>query len=123
MKDIAAVGLLQEPMARKSDSYYQLAFGHCRVDALRGLQRAGQVGQHRDRSRWRPSPTSRWPTSPLARTAPARTLPPSRRITAWARALREIPDVTIQGLADKVGIDRGVMSRYLDHTGSCPSRW
>ena len=38
---------------------------------------------------------------------------PIEQITAWAKALREIPDVTIQGLADKVGIDRGVMSRYL----------
>ena len=44
MKDIEAVGLLQEPMARKSDSYYQLAFGHCRIDALRGLQEQEKWG-------------------------------------------------------------------------------
>ena len=112
MKDIEAVGLLQEPMARKSDNYYQLAFGHCRVDALRGLQEQEKWGSTVT-VKVAPLTDQQMAYIALSENSARKDVTPIEQITAWAKALREIPDVTIQGLADKVGIDRGVMSRYL----------
>ena len=112
MKDIEAVGLLQEPMARKSDNYYQLAFGHCRVEALRGLQEQEKWGST-VKVKVAPLTDQQMAYIALSENSARKDVTPIEQITAWAKALREIPDVTIQGLADKVGIDRGVMSRYL----------
>ena len=112
MKDIEAVGLLQEPMARKSDNYYQLAFGHCRVDALRGLQEQEKWGST-VKVKVAPLTDQQMAYIALSENSARKDVTPIEQITAWAKALREIDDVTIQGLADKVGIDRGVMSRYL----------
>lgn len=41
--DISRNGLLQKPLARQVDSHYQLAFGHCRVRALRLLYQQGKT--------------------------------------------------------------------------------
>ena len=111
-ESILRVGLLQEPLARSQDAYFQLAFGHSRIEAVRGLH---------DRGDW--GPTVRLKVSELDDEAMAlialtenqarKDLTPAEEITAWAKVIREIDGMTIQSLADKVGVDRTTMSKNL----------
>ena len=41
---MVAVGMLQEPLARWQGTQFELAFGHCRVEAARRLHERGQWG-------------------------------------------------------------------------------
>ena len=111
-ESILAVGLLQEPLARRQNGSFQLAFGHSRVEAVRGLHERGDWG-----------PTIRLKVSDLADADMAyialaenrarKDLTPLEEVSAWAKVLREIPGVTIQSLADKVGVDRTTMSKNV----------
>ena len=107
-----AVGLLQEPQAREKDGRYQLAFGHCRVETLRGLYERGE---------WEPTvklkivdlTDEQMAYIALTENRARRNLTPAEEISAWAKVLKEVAGVTIQGLADKVGVDRTTMSKNL----------
>ena len=111
-ESILAVGLLQEPLARRQNGSFQLAFGHSRVEAVRGLHERGDWG-----------PTIRLKVADLANEDMAyvaltenrarKDLTPLEEVSAWAKVLREIPGVTIQSLADKVRVDRTTMSKNL----------
>ena len=109
---ILAVGLLQEPLSRRAEGYFQLAFGHSRIEALKLL---------REREEW--GPTVRLKVADLSDEDMAfialtenqarKNLTPAEEISAWAKVLREIEGVTIQSLADRVGVDRTTMSKNL----------
>lgn len=111
-EDIHKLGLHQEPMARPVGVRFQLAFGHSRIDAIRLLH---------DTDRWGPSVMLKVAEKTddemayiaLSENRARKNLTPMEEISAWAKAVREIEGVTIQSLADKVGIDRGAMSRYI----------
>ena len=113
-EDIHNVGLLQEPMARPSGDgvRYQLAFGHTRIEALRLLQESGRWGNSvlikvEDLS------DERMAYVALSENRARKQLTPMEEISAWAKAVREIDQVTVQSLADRVGLDRSTMSRQL----------
>ena len=40
-------------------------------------------------------------------------LTPMEEIAAWAKAIQEIPEITQQTLADRIGVDRTTMTKYL----------
>ena len=111
-ESILAVGVLQEPLARQTDSGYQLAFGHSRIEALRELHGQGKWGA-----------TARMKISPLSDEDMAfialeenrqrKDLTPMEEISAWAKVLRDIPGVTVQSLAKRIGVDRTTMSKNL----------
>ena len=111
-QNILAVGLLQEPMARRKENLFQLAFGHRRIDAIRGLHENGQWGPA-VRLKVAELSDEDMAYIALSENRARKDLAPAEEITAWAKVLREIPGVTIQSLADKVGIDRSTMSKNL----------
>ena len=111
-KDIEAVGLLQEPMARMDGICYQLAFGHCRIDALRLLQEQGKWGAT-VRLKVQQLTDDEMAYIALSENSARQDITPAEQIRAWAKAITEIPGITIQSLADKVGIDRTTMSKNL----------
>ena len=110
--DILAVGLLQEPMAREVDGRYQLAFGHRRIEALRGLHAVGQWGATAT-LKVQELTDEKLALIALSENRSREDLTPAEEISAWAKVLREIPGVTIQSLADTVGVDRTTMSKNL----------
>ena len=111
--DILAVGmLLQEPMARPANGRYQIGFGHRRVEALRGLRAGGQWGDTVV-MKVKELTDKEMAFIALSENRAREDLTPAEEISAWAKALREIPDVTIQSLADAVGVDRTTMSKNL----------
>ena len=109
---ILAVGLLDEPRAREKEGRYELAYGHTRVEALRGLHATGQWG-----------PTVTLKVSPhtdedmaymaMEENRSRKDLTAAEEISGWAKILREIPGVTVQSLADRAGVDRSTMSKNL----------
>ena len=109
---MAVGGLLQFPMARDRGGRYQLAFGHRRVEAVRGLHRAGKWGgtvllRVQDLS------DKQMAFIALTENRAREDLTPAEEISAWAKVLRDIEGVTIQSLADTVGVDRTTMSKNL----------
>lgn len=110
--DIWRYGLLQEPMVRpRPQGGYELAFGHSRVKALAVL-----------------TETHRWPSTvtvkikylsdeemayvALSENRVRKDLTSLEVLTAWKKAIA-IDGVTIQSLADRVGVDRTTMSKNL----------
>ena len=110
--DIMSVGLLQEPMARQVEGRYQLAFGHRRIEALRGLSACGKWGTTAT-IKVQPLTDQQMAYIALAENRAREDLTPAEEIRAWAKVLREIEGVTIQSLADAVGVDRTTMSKNL----------
>ncbi len=111
--DIKSVGrLLQEPLTRPAgEDAYQLAFGHSRIATLRLLH---------ERKQWPANVTVKVAalSDPdmayiaLSENRARKDLTALEELSAWARAL-EIEQVTIQSLADRVGVDRTTMSKNL----------
>ena len=113
--DIIAVGrLLQEPLTRPSAgdaNTYELAFGHSRIAALRLLH---------SRKEWPATVTvkvaaltdSDMAYIALSENRARKDLTALEELSAWSRAL-EIDGITIQSLADRVGVDRTTMSKNL----------
>ena len=110
--DIISVGrLLQAPLARPVDDGFQLAFGHSRVAALRLLH---------ERKQWPATVTvsvselsdKEMAYIALSENRARKDLTALEELTAWSRAL-EIDGVTIQSLADKVGVHFSTMSKNL----------
>ena len=113
--DILSVGrLLQEPLTRPSptqDGFYQMAFGHSRVASLRRLHA---------QKKWPATVTVKvsdlsdkeMAYTALSENRARKDLTPLEEINAWSKAL-EIDGVTIQALADRVGVDRSTMSKNL----------
>ena len=112
-------GLLQPPAGRMNEGaaegkpgVVQLAFGHYRVEAIRRLVDAG---------RWEgdvPMVIVELDDAGMFMTAlvenSARTdLTQLEEYQAYARALKEIEGLTIQALADSIGIDRSTLSNNL----------
>lgn len=114
-EDIYTVGLLHDPMVRPAGDgvRYQLAHGHSRVAAVRLLHES---------DRWGSSilvkvdnlSDDQMAYIALSENRARKNLTTIEEISAWAKAVRDIDAITIQSLADRVGIDRGVMSRYID---------
>ena len=111
-EEILAVGLLQEPMARHKEGRYQLAFGHRRIEAVRGLNSTGQWGETVT-LKVRDLTDREMAFIALAENRAREDLTPAEEIHAWAKALREIDGLTIQSLADAVRVDRTTMSKNL----------
>ena len=111
--DIKSVGrLLQEPLTRPAgEDAYQLAFGHSRIAALRLLH---------SRKEWPATVTVKvaelsdeeMAYIALSENRARKDLTALEELSAWSRAL-EIDGVTIQSLADRVGVDRSTMSKNL----------
>ena len=123
-ESILAVGLLQEPRARPVATGYQLAFGHSasRPSDCSTAGGLGADGHTEGRRALRPGDGLHSFDREPGEEGPDA----GEEITAWARVLREIPGVTIQGLADKVGVDRTTMSKnlaILDLPGSVLALW
>ena len=112
MDSIESVGLLQEPMARHKGGKYQLAFGHSRIEALRGLH---AQGKRHSRVNLKVAKLADEDMAYIALTENRvrKDLAPAEELAAWAKVLSEIEGVTIQSLADKVGVDRSTMSKNL----------
>ena len=114
-EDIHAIGrLLQEPMARPAGDgvRYQLAHGHRRVEALRYLHESDRWGAT-VRLKVEQLSDQDMAYISLSENRARKDLTPAEEISAWAKVLREIEGVTIQSLADKVGVDRTTMSKNL----------
>ena len=109
---IAAVGLLQEPLARRHDGYFQLAFGHSRIEAIRFLQGNGQWGSS-VRLKVQDLTDEQMAYIALRENMDRKNLTPAEEIRAWAKILNEIEGVTVQRLADEAGVDRTTMSKNL----------
>ena len=111
MDSIEAVGLLQEPLARHKGGKYQLAFGHSRIEALRGLH---AQGKRHSRVKLKVAQLTDEDMAYIALTENRvrKDLAPAEELAAWAKVL-EIEGVTIQSLADKIGVDRTTMSKNL----------
>ena len=110
--DILSVGrLLQAPLTRPVDDGFQLAFGHSRVAALRLLH---------SRKEWPATVTvsvseltdEEMAYIALSENRARKDLTALEELTAWSRAL-EIDGVTVQSLADKVGVHQSTMSKNL----------
>ena len=110
--DILTMGLLQEPMARQVEGRYQLAFGHRRIAALRGLH-ADELWGTTVTLKIQELTDEQMAFIALSENRAREDLTPAEEISAWAKVLREIPGVTIQSLADAVGVDRTTMSKNL----------
>ena len=111
-ESLLAVGLLQEPLARPVDGRYQLAFGHTRVEALRGLSLRGEWGPT-VRLKVQELTDEKMAIIALTENRARKNLTPAEEITAWAKALGDIPEITITSLAKEIGVDRMTMSRQL----------
>ena len=111
--DILSVGrLLQEPLTRPDgDDAYQLAFGHSRIAALRLLH---------ERKQWPATVTVKvsdlsdeeMAYIALSENRARKDLTALEELSAWSKAL-EIDKVTIQSLADRVGVHYSTMSKNL----------
>ena len=99
-------------MAREADGRYQLAFGHRRVEALRGLS-ARELWGTTVTLKVQPLTDKQMAHFALAENRAREDLTPVEEISAWAKVLREIPGETIQSLADAVRVDRTTMSKNL----------
>jgi len=113
-EDIHNVGLLQEPMARPAGDgvRYQLAFGHTRVEALRLLQGGGRW-EGGVRVKVKELTDEEMAYIALSENRARKNLTPLEEIRACARAIQEIDGITVQSLADRVGVDRSTMSNNL----------
>ena len=111
-EDILAMGLHQEPMARHKNGRYELAFGHRRIEALRALSSEGKWGETVT-LKVRELTDTQMAFIALSENRAREDLTPAEEIHAWAKALREIDGLTIQSLADAVGVDRSTMSKNL----------
>ena len=115
MENIDGIGLLQEPMARPSpagDGSVQTAFGHCRIAACRGLHAQGKRKSTVTLKLANLSDEDMAYIA-LSENRARKDLAPAEELAAWAKVLSDIEGVTIQSLADKVGVDRTTMSKNL----------
>lgn len=110
IKEIAAsiesLGLLSPPMVRLVEGSYQLAFGHYRVAALRTLDRHFAEMELCDLT------DTDMAVIALAENAKRKDVAPIEQYRAWKKAL-EIEGMSVQLLADKVGLDRSTVSNNL----------
>ena len=112
-QSILAVGLLQEPLGRElEDGTVQLAFGHTRVEAIRGLAAEGKWAPVVD-MKLSPLTDEDMAYIALEENRKRKNLTPMEEISAWGKVINDIPGVTIQSLADRIGINRTTMSRNL----------
>ena len=104
----------RNPLTRPSpteDGFYEMAFGHSRVASLRQLH---------SQKKWPATVTVKvadlsdeaMAYSALSENRARKDLTPLEELTAWGKAL-EIESLTIQALADRVGVDRSTMSKNL----------
>ena len=112
--NIHSVGLLQRPLVRPSPSGegYQLAFGHNRVEAIRVLKERGDWPgdvpvEERVLSDFDMAMVA------LSENQKRRDLAPLDQWRAYQKALDEIEGLTIQHLADTLGLDRSTLSNNL----------
>ena len=108
-------GLLQEPMGRLIDGgRIQLAFGHRRVEAARLLISDG---------RWPhgaavpikivPDDDRSMAMAALVENTEREDISRLEELRAYSKALEEIPELTIQGLASSIDLDRTTLSKNL----------
>ncbi len=110
-ENIEQVGLLQLPLVRHvgvegGAPVYQIAFGHYRIEALKSLGRHFLDVEVRDLT------DEQMAMVALAENSKRKDIPPIEQYRAWGRAL-EISGVTIQRLADTLGLDRSTVSNNL----------
>jgi len=106
---IAAVGLLQPPLARLMEGFpprYELAFGHYRVAALRLLGQEDVDVDVRNLS------DAELALIALVENVTRNDVRPIEQYRAWKKAL-DIEGMTIQKLADSLGLDRSTVSNNL----------
>ncbi len=108
-ESIEQVGLLQPPLVRPLEGWpprYQLAFGHYRVAALRLLGREAVDVEVRHLS------DAEMAVIALVENVKRIDVRPIEQYRAWKKAL-DIEGMTIQWLADSIGLDRSTISNYL----------
>lgn len=104
--NIEQLGLQQPPVVRPAGDEYQLAFGHYRVAALRQLGRTVEQLFVADLS------DGQMALIALAENAKRKDVTPIENYRAWARVL-EIEGMTIEKLAESLGLDRSTVSNNL----------
>lgn len=104
--NIEQLGLQQPPVVRPAGDEYQLAFGHYRVAALRHLGRIVEQLFVADLS------DGQMALIALAENAKRKDVTPIENYRAWSRVL-EIEGMTIEKLADSLGLDRSTVSNNL----------
>lgn len=111
-------GLLQPPAGRMVDKgkglgvELQLAFGHYRVEAIRRLVDAGRWTGDVPVSVLELDDAGMFMTALTENTARTE-LSQLETYMAYARALEQIEGLTVQGLADSIGVDRSTLSNNL----------
>lgn len=110
---IARVGLLQRPLVRPTDKddVAELAFGHLRVDAIRLLIQEGKWEgdipvEMRDMT------DSEMAIIALTENRERKDVAPIDEFRAWKKALA-IEGLTVQSLADSLGLDRSTVANNL----------
>lgn len=103
---IAQVGLLQAPLVRIVGQTYQIAFGHYRVEALKLLERSFAEVEIRGLT------DEQMAVIALSENSKRKDVPPIEQYRAWAKAL-DIEGMTVQRLADTLGLDRSTVSNNL----------
>ena len=111
--NIAISGLLQPPTVRRLDGErFEIAFGHRRVAAVASL-----IAQ----KRWiggvpvdvRELDDEQMAVVALSENTRRKDLSPLEQYRAWAKVVEEIPEMTIERLAQQVGLDRSTVSNNL----------
>ena len=113
-ENIATQGLLQPPLGRRQEKdAVQLAFGHRRLEAIRLLI---------ERNRWdgdtipvtiRELTDSEMVLFALTENSKRKDLTPLEEYRSYARAIEEVDGLTIQSMADAIGVDRSTLSNNL----------
>ena len=110
---IGEVGLLQRPVARQTENGYELAFGHRRVDAIRLLAQDGEWEGDELDLEIRELSDEDMVTFALVENVKRKDLQPLEIYRSWARILKEIPNMTVEKLSDRVGLARPTVSNAL----------
>ena len=112
-EDIRVNGLLQTPLARPAvDGRYELAFGHRRVAAVRLLHQQGEWDDGRIEIDVEDLTDERMVVIALSENVQRRQLTDIEVVRAHQRAVTDT-GMTIQSLADKLGLDRSTVSNNL----------
>ncbi len=110
---IRGVGLLQAPMGRRTaDGRIQLAFGHRRVAAIRLLYDKGEWERSIDMDVDEEITDEEMAVMALSENVARRQLTQIEVVRAHRRAVDET-GLSIQSLADKLGVSRGALSNNL----------
>ena len=110
---IKSVGLLQAPLARALEGgRIQLAFGHRRVAAYRLLHQTGQIEPYIEMDVDDELTDEEMAVMALSENVARRQLTQIEVVRAHRRAIDET-GLTIQGLADKLGVSRSALSNNL----------